>query len=90
MRTTSLLSIGTLAFLLAAPLASVANAGDHSGNQWRDDNDNSRVITTYVQADLALVQMETKVYQDDLHRQQQAQVAAPVATSGRSAVAVTN
>jgi hypothetical protein len=83
MRTTSLLSIGTLALLLAAPLASVANAGDHAGNQWRVDNDNSRVSTSYVQADPALIQMETKVYQDDLGRQRQAQAT-------QSAVAVRN
>jgi hypothetical protein len=90
MRTTSLLSIGTLALLLAAPLASVANAGDHAGNQWRDDNDNSRVSTSYVQADPALVQMETKVYQDELGRQQQAQAARSVANSGQSTVGVAN
>jgi hypothetical protein len=86
MRTTSLLSIGTLALLLATPLASVANAGDHAGNQFRDDNDNGRVSTSYVQADPALVQMEAKVYQDELGRQQQAQAAGPVTNSERSTV----
>jgi hypothetical protein len=50
MRTTPSLSIAALALVLAAPLASVANAGDHAGNQWREDNDNSQVSTTYVQA----------------------------------------
>jgi len=51
MRTTSLLNIAALALVLAPPLASVANAGDHAGNQWRVDNDNSQVSTNYVQAD---------------------------------------
>jgi hypothetical protein len=83
MRTTSLLSIATLALVLAAPLATIANAGDHAGNQWRVDNDNSRVSTSYVQADPALAQMESKAYQDDLNRQ--AHVAGPVATSSQSA-----
>jgi hypothetical protein len=50
MRTTSLLSIAALALVLAAPLASIATAGDHAGNQWREDNDNSQVSTTYVPA----------------------------------------
>ena len=91
MRTTSLLSIATLALVLAAPLASVANAGDHAGNQWRIDNDNSQVSTSYVQADPSLIQMETKVYQDDLNRQHRAQApaAASMANSGQSAVTVT-
>jgi hypothetical protein len=91
MRTTSLLSIATLALVLAAPLASVAIAGDHAGNQWREDNDNSRVTTSYVQANPALIQMETRAYQIDLNRQQlaQAPAVAPVANSGQSAVTVT-
>jgi hypothetical protein len=87
MRTTSLLSIATLALVLAAPLASVALAGDHSGNQWREDNDNSRVSTSYVQANPALVQMETRAYQNDLNRKQLAQT--PAANSDQSAAAVT-
>jgi hypothetical protein len=91
MRTTSLLSIATLALVLAAPLASVAIAGDHAGNQWREDNDNSRVTTSYVQANPALIQMETRAYQNDLNRQQlaQASAVAPVANSVQSAVTVT-
>jgi hypothetical protein len=85
MRTTSLLSIATLALVLAAPLASVANAGDHAGDQWRVDNDNSRVSTSYVQADPALIQMESRVYRNDLNRQQQAEAPA----SGPSTADVT-
>jgi len=90
MRTTSLLNIAALALVLAAPLASVANAGDHAGNQWRVDNDNSQVSTSYVQADPALIQMETRVYQEDLNRHHQAQApsAASMANSGQSAIAV--
>jgi hypothetical protein len=90
MRTTSLLSIAALALVLATPLASIAKAGDHANDQWRVDNDNSRVTTSYVQADPALVQMESRVYRDDLNRQAlaQAPTAAPVANS-QSVAAVT-
>ena len=84
MRIASLLSAGTLALVLAAPLASVANAGDHAGGQWRVDNDNGRVQTSYVQADPALIQMEAKAYQRDLGRQQQAQMP----TSGTAATGI--
>ena len=65
MRTTFLLRSAALALVLAAPLATVANAGDHSGNQWRDDDDNRRVATVYEHANPALVQMELDVYRAD-------------------------
>ncbi len=90
MRTTSLLSVAALALVLAAPLATVANAGDHAGDQWRVDNDNSRVSTSYVQADPALIQLEAKAYQRDLGRQQQAQMpTAGTLNSGAAGAGVT-
>jgi hypothetical protein len=86
MQTLSLLRIATLALVLAAPLATIANAGDHAGNQWRDDNDNSRVSTSYVQPNPALVQMELNVYRADLARQALSQTAS----SGQPGAAVAN
>jgi hypothetical protein len=86
MPTLSLMRIATLALVLAAPLATIANAGDHSGNQWRDDNDNSRVTTVYAQPNPALVQMELNVYRADLARQSHSQTAS----SGQSGAAVAN
>lgn len=86
MRTTSLLRIASLALVLAAPLATIANAGDHAGNQWRNDNDNSRVSTSYVQSNPALVQMELNVYRADLDRQGLSQTAS----SGQPGAAVAN
>ena len=86
MRTTSLLSIAALAFVLAAPLATVAFAGDHSGDQWRDDDSGRRVTTSYYAANPGLVQLEAKVYQQDQARQG---APAPMANSGQSTVTVT-
>jgi len=86
MQTLSLLRIATLALVLAAPLATIANAGDHAGNQWRDDNDDSRVATVYAQPNPALVQMELNVYRADLARQALGQTAS----SGQPGAAVAN
>ena len=87
MRTTSLLSIGALALALAAPLASVAYAGDHAGDQWRSNADSHKATTSYVQADPALLQLEAKVYQQDQTRQG---AQLPVANSGQPGVSITN
>jgi hypothetical protein len=84
MRTTSFLSIGALALALAAPLATVAYAGDHAGDQWRSNADLHEVTTSYVQADPALQQLEAKVYHQDQARQ-----GAEMANSGRPAVTIT-
>ena len=86
MRTTSLLSIAALSLVLAAPLATVAFAGDHAGDQWRDDDSGRRVTTSYYAADPALLQLEAKVYQQDQARQG---TPAPMANSGQSTVSVT-
>lgn len=68
MRTTSLLKVTSLALVLAAPLASIANAGDHSGDQWRSDDDGRQLATSYYRADPALVQLEQRTYLADLAR----------------------
>jgi len=68
MRTMSFLKIASLALVLAAPLASIANAGDHSGDQWRSDDDNRHVVTAYAEPNPALVQLEARVYQTDVAR----------------------
>src|SRR5579864_3609682 len=68
MRTKSLLKIASLALVLAAPLAAIANAGDHSGDQWRSDDDGRQVATAYAQPNPALVQLEARTYQDDVAR----------------------
>ena len=84
MRTTSFLSIAALALVLAAPLATVAYAGDHAGDQWRTDGDNRQVTTSYAQADPGLVQLEAKVYQQDQARQ-----GVSVANANSAATSVT-
>ena len=68
MRTKSLLKIASLALVLAAPLSSIANAGDHSGDQWRSDDDNRHVATAYAEPNPALVQLEQHVYMADTTR----------------------
>jgi hypothetical protein len=69
MRTFSLLKVASLALVLAAPLGSVAFAGDHSGDQWRDDGDGRQVATTYAQSSPALVRLEQRVYRADTGHQ---------------------
>jgi len=73
MRTFALLKVASLALVLAAPLGSVAFAGDHSGDQWRDDGDGRQVATTYAQSSPALVRLEQRVYRaDSAHQVKQA------------------
>ena len=69
MRTTFFLRTTALALALAAPLATVAYAGDHAGNQWRSDADMHRSSTTYDPSNPALVQLEQRTYHDDMARQ---------------------
>ena len=87
MRTKSFLSISALALALAAPVATMAYAGDHAGDQWRSNADLHKANTAYVQADPALVPMEARVYQEDQARQQAAQL--PLANSGQPTVTIT-
>ena len=68
MRTKSFLKIASLALVLAAPLGSVANAGDHASDQWRSDDDGRQIATSYYRADPALVQLEQRTYLADLAR----------------------
>jgi hypothetical protein len=65
MRSASFVKVAVLAMALAAPLGGVAFAGDHSGDQWRSDDDGRKVATTYAQAAPALVRMEQHVYRAD-------------------------
>jgi len=65
MRTVSFLKVASLALVLAAPLGSVAFAGDHAGDQWRDDGDGRQVATTYAQSSPALARLEQRVYRAD-------------------------
>ena len=74
---TNFLRSAALALVLVAPLATIAKAGDHSGNQWRDDDDNRRVATVYEHANPALVQMELDVYRADTGKSQTAIVPQP-------------
>ena len=80
MRIASWVKVASLAVALAAPLGSVAFAGDHSGNQWRDDGDGRQVATTYAQPAPALVRLERRVYRaDSAHQTRQAMSAEHMA-----------
>ena len=69
MRIASWLKVASLALALSAPLGAVAFAGDHANDIWRDNGDNHRVTTNYVQPAPALVRLERHVYRADLARQ---------------------
>ena len=73
MRIASFVKVASLAVALAAPLGSVAFAGDHSGDQWRDDGDGRQVATTYEQPAPRLVRLERRVERaDSAHQTKQA------------------
>jgi len=85
MRIASWLKMASLAVVFAAPLGSAALAGDHSGDQWRDDGDGRKVTTAYAQPAPALVRLEQRVYRADIaHQTHQAMSAEHVARLAQS------